>query len=260
MSYDYIILIFIFLFGAAIGSFLNCVIYRLEIGKSFISGRSFCPKCKKEIKARDLIPVVSFILLRGRCRYCQSKISLQYPLVELLTAILFVVVFLHTSNLFSLIFLLPISALMVLIFVYDLKHYLIPDTAVFLAILLTALWHITALSTEEIIPFVLSAIGASLFFGIIYFISKGKWIGFGDVKLALFMGLFLGFPNIFVAFFLSFLIGSVVGILAILLKKKDIKSELPFAPFLISGTILAFLYGNEILNWYLNLININATF
>ncbi len=260
MSYDYTILIFIFLFGAIVGSFLNCVIYRLEIGKSFIGGRSFCPKCKKEIKARDLIPIVSFVLLRGKCRYCQSRISLQYPLVELLTAILFVIVFLSISNLSSLVFLLPIFALMILIFVYDLKHYLIPDNAILLVILLTLIWHIIVMPIEQIIPFVFSAIGASLFFAIIYFVSKGEWIGFGDVKLALFMGLFLGFPNIFVALFLSFVIGSVVGVLAILLKKKKLKSELPFAPFLISGTILAFFYGSEILNWYLDLININAIF
>ena len=260
MSYDYTILIFIFLFGAIVGSFLNCVIYRLEIGKSFIGGRSFCPKCKKEIKARDLIPIISFVLLRGKCRYCQSRISLQYPLVEFLTAILFVIVFLYSSSLFSLVFLLPIFALMILIFVYDLKYYLIPDSAILLAILLTVIWHITVMPIEQITPFVFSAIGASLFFATIYFVSKGEWIGFGDVKLALFMGLFLGFPNIFVALFLSFVIGSVVGVLAILLKKKKLKSELPFAPFLISGTILAFFYGSEILNWYLDLININAIF
>ena len=258
MIYDYTILLFLFLFGAAIGSFLNCVIYRLEIGKSFISGRSFCPKCKKEIKAIDLVPILSFVLLKGKCRYCASKISFQYPLVELLVAIVFVVVFLYTDNMIDLIFLLPIFSLMALIFIYDLKHYLIPDQAILLASLLAISWHLVL--EVEITMFILSAIGASAFFGLIYFISKGEWIGFGDVKLALFMGLFLGFPNILTALFLSFVIGSVVGIIAILLKKKKVKSEIPFAPFLITGTVLSFFYGSNILNWYFDLININAIF
>ncbi len=257
-----------FIFGALMGSFLNCVIHRLEVNEGFVKGRSYCPKCKKTISAVDLIPIVSFVLLKGRCRECGERISWQYPIVEAATGSLFVTVILlrGTGGLLGTLeiaYFLAIFSLMVLMFVYDLKHYLIPDEAVFAAISATIAWHgvlfISGIvSFTETVPFFLSGLGASGFFLAIFTISKGAWMGFGDVKLALFMGLFLGYPGILVALFSAFMSGAIMGSAMVLLNKKGIKSEIPFAPFLIFGTILAFFWGGPMVDWYLNLLSINA--
>ncbi len=255
----------VFALGMIIGSFLNCIIYRLHTEESFIKGRSFCPNCKKGLKAIDLIPLFSFLSLRGKCRYCSTKISFQYPLVEVITGALFVLTLHykmpHLLNLWGAIeigYLFLIISLMVVIFVYDLKHYLIPDEAVFMAIGATFLWQLLsyfngAITLNEFGLVVLSGLGASSFFLSLFLVSKGSWIGFGDVKLAIFMGFFLGLPNILVALFLSFMIGAIIGVGLVLSKKKELKSEVPFAPFLIIGTLLAFFVGESLTTGYINL-------
>lgn len=244
--------LFVFILGLIIGSFLNCVIYRLEADKSFLFGRSFCPQCNHTLSGWDLIPVLSFLFLKGKCRYCQKPISIQYPLVELATGLLFLLIF--NSTFYDLpltIYYLLITCFLILIFIYDLKHYIIPDQIIYSAILISFLY---LLITNHLMPnTILSALGASGFFLLIYLVSRGQWLGFGDVKLAFLMGLFLGFPHILVALFLSFFIGAVVGLLLIAKGKKTLKSEVPFGPFLVIGTIIAFLYGQRLINWYLNL-------
>lgn len=252
----------VFIFGLCAGSFLNCVIYRLEKGKSFTKGRSFCPKCKHVLNALDLIPVVSFLMLRGKCRYCKKKISSQYLLVEIFTGLLFVLIFGHLTFGFDLsfdiwiltfLYLLTIACFLIIIFIYDLKHYIIPDKIIYPAIGLAFLYRIVNLETLQ--TAFIAGIAAAAFFFLIWLISKGKWMGFGDVKLAFFMGLFLGWPGILVGLFSAFLIGSAVGIALILLAKKKLKSEVPFGPFLITGTFLALFWGQHLINWYLSLLN-----
>ncbi len=258
--------ILIFIFGTLIGSFLNCVIYRLEEGEEFIKGRSYCPHCKETIGSFDLIPIISFLLLKGRCRKCKKKISIQYPLVELFTGSLFLLFFLLYANpifgIFDFLYYFFILSLMVIVFVYDFKHYLIPNEVTFSAIGATVIWHV-AISVFKhditiIYPFIFSALGAGAFFLSIFLISKGRWMGFGDVKLVFFMGLFLGMPKILTALFISFMSGAIIGSVAVIAKKKGIKSEIPFGPFLMSGTIIAFFWGESILNWYLNFLSINV--
>jgi len=261
----------VFIFGLAIGSFLNCVIYRLEQGKSFLKGRSFCPYCKKVLGFWDLIPVFSFLFLKGKCRYCGKKISLQYPVVEIITGVLFVLILNYElrimnyeifdfGNVINLLFLVLSSSFLILIFVYDLKHYIIPDRVIYPAILIAFFYCLIKLFYSfsgfnlEMFYSFLSAFGAGLFFFIIVFISKGKWMGIGDIKLAFFMGLLLGFPNILAALFFAFLIGAIIGVGLVLLKKKGMKSEVPFGPFLVAGTFIALFWGSEIINWYWNLI------
>jgi prepilin signal peptidase PulO-like enzyme (type II secretory pathway) len=254
--------IIIFVFGLATGSFLNSVIYRLDKNESFLKGRSYCPNCKHQLSWKDLIPIFSFLELQGKCRYCKKPISLHYPLVELATGILFVGVFHITfpNFLFSIFYFL-LSSFLIIIFVYDLKHYIIPDAVILLAIVIALLYQIfnfpariaTAGGQFSIFNPILSALGASLFFLAIFLISKGKWLGFGDVKLAFFMGLFLGFPNILVALFLAFFIGAIIGIGLIIFGRKTLKSEVPFGPFLVIGTFIAFFFGNQIINWYLDI-------
>jgi len=149
---------------------------------------------------------------------------------------------------------LIIFCFLIIVFVYDLRHYIIPDEVIYPAIVISVLYNVVSYyASHSIMNNLYAALGASGFFLFIYLISKGQWLGFGDVKLALLMGLFLGSPNILVALFLSFFIGAVVGLFLIAKKQKTIKSEVPFGPFLVIGTTIAFLFGQQIIDWYSNL-------
>lgn len=245
----------LFCFGLAIGSFLNCLIYRLSINEK-PEGRSYCPKCKHVLSYKDLVPVFSYIFLLGKCRYCSKKISLEYPLVEILTGILFLGAFLNVGLSVELVYLLIVLFFLILIFVYDLKYYIIPDFANFSLIGLSATYLLYSFFIEGDLQILLygiySALGAFLFFFSLFYFTKGKGMGFGDVKYVVFMGLFLGFPKIVVGLFISFLLGAIIGLVLIAIKKKKIKSQVPFAPFLIIGTLIAYFYGAEIVEFYLS--------
>jgi leader peptidase (prepilin peptidase)/N-methyltransferase len=256
---------FIFLFGLIIGSFLNCVIYRLEVQESFVTGRSYCPHCKYNLIWLDLFPILSFLWLQGKCRYCKAKISAQYPLVEIITGLLFVLIFWQFGifNILQLLFLWYMAAVLVVIFVYDLRHFLIPDKVLFPAIAIAFLYRLfesiisktaTLNLQAGISNYILAAFIASGFFLAIYLVSKGRWMGFGDVKLAILLGLILGFPNILAGLFLSFFFGAIIGVILILAAKKGLKSEVPFAPFLIVATGIALFWGSQIIQWYLNFL------
>lgn len=255
----------IFIFGIAIGSFINCIIYRLEIKEGFVSGRSKCPHCKDEIKFYDLIPIISYFILRGKCRYCKQKISIQYPLVELLTGMVFLFIFFQQGilELFSFFiaiettYLLLVFFLMIIIFIYDLKHYLIPDEAVYTAIALVTTWRGGTLlagiiDIRQVAIYLFSGLAVFGLFLSIFILSRGLWIGFGDVKLVLFIGIFLGFPEIFIALFSSFILGAIIGSVVIVFRKRGTGTEIPFAPFLITGTALALFWGELIMGWYFN--------
>lgn len=253
----------VFIFGLIIGSFLNVIIYRTLLpARVRRRTRSFCPHCQKELRWFDLIPIFSFIRLGGKCRYCQKSISWQYPLIELTTAILFLLIFNFSPQPKfgrGLIFYWITSCFLILIFVIDFKHYFIPDKFIYPLIAITFFYRLSEIRIRNLelgifYPFsvyFLSAIGASLFFFAIFLISRGKWLGFGDVKLAFFMGLFLGFPKILVAFFLSFFLGAIIGIGLILAGRKKLKSEIPFGPFLVTATFLALFWGDRVVEWYL---------
>ena len=265
--------IFIFLLGLCIGSFLNCVIYRMELQEnmpkdspgrkavSFMRGKSFCPHCKHDLSWQDLIPVFSFLFLKGKCRYCKKNISIQYPLVELLTGLLFLLIFFAIGGpisgwnfLIYFLFLLIISSFLIIIFIYDLKHYIIPDKVLFPAIGIVFLEQL--IFNFRFLNFnpLWAGFGACAFFLFIFLISGGRWMGFGDVKLAFFMGLFLSYPNILAALFLAFFLGAIIGVGLIVFGSKNLKSEIPFGPFLIIGTFIALFYGQEIIQWYMHLI------
>jgi len=235
-----------------------------------LRGRSFCPHCKHTLGWQDLFPVFSFLLLGGKCRYCKAKISWQYPVVELATGIIFLVILKFAPVLavmpgliwcLNVAFLFYIASSLILIFVYDLKHYLIPDIVLFPAIIITLIHdflysYFTVHDYSYFINSLLAVVIASGFFLAIFLISKGKWMGFGDVKLAVLMGLLLGTWNVLVALFLAFFLGAIIGLTLMVLKGKSLKSEIPFGPFLITGTFIAMLYGNQIIQWYLNCLKI----
>ena len=221
-----------------------------------MKGRSFCPNCKHKLALQDLIPVFSFLFLKGKCRYCGQKISLQYPLVELSTAILFLLMTEAKPSSLETGFLMVISCFLIVIFVYDLKHYIIPDKVIYSAIVIALIFNFQFLISKQFLVFnylILSAIGAAAFFAAIVLVSRGKWMGIGDIKLAFLMGLILGWPNIFVALSLAFLIGAIIGVGLIISGRKKMKSEVPLGPFLIIGTFLTMFFWNEIMSWYLNL-------
>jgi len=258
----------IFIFGLTVGSFLNSVIYRL--GKeSFLKGRSYCPHCDHKLSWKDLIPLLSYLSLKGKCRYCNEKISWQYPAVELSTGLLFLFLFwrgLPKLTSYSLLFQtitvvfgLIIVACLVVIFVYDLKHFIIPDPVLLLMLLAIGAWFLTAfsfgfLSTCGIANRFLSGLLAALPFLLIVLASGGKLMGMGDVKYLFIMGLLLGWPQVVIALFFAFVIGGIMGIGLIALQKKSLKSKLPFGPLLVIGTLIAWSFGPQILSWYLNIL------
>ena len=269
--------LFVFIFGLIIGSFLNVVICRLESGEKIINDRSRCPHCRHNLAWRDLIPVLSFIFLKGKCRYCKRPISWQYPMVEIATAIIFILIFnfqfsifneFSISNfqfLFSLSFYLFVASVFIIIFVYDLKHYIIPDKIIYPAIIVTLGFNLfnnfqfpisnfQSILNSQFSNFLFSAIIAGAFFLSIVIITKGKGMGGGDIKLAFLMGLILGWPLIIVAVFSAFILGSIIGIFLILLGKKKMKSMVPFGPFLVAGTFIALFWGGGIIEYYIAIL------
>ncbi len=255
----YLILFLIFIFGLAIGSFLNCLIWRLHTGES-LWGRSICPKCKNKIAWYDNIPVLSFIFLKGKCRSCQGKISWQYPLAELATGILFVLSFwLHFNALTNLTFLnwqdylLIIRdwffiSIMIIIFIYDWRWYLVLDTVVLPACLF--IFVINLFLGLEWKSLLFSGIIGASFFLIQFIVSRGKWIGGGDIRLGLLMGLSLGWPYVLVAIFIAYFIGSIIGIGLILTGRKKMDSQIPLGIFLSIASIIVLFWGKEIVEWY----------
>ncbi len=280
---DLFFIILLFILGLIVGSFLNVVICRLKTGEKIITPRSHCPHCKKKLTTVDLIPVVSFILYKGKCRYCKKSISWQYPAVELGTAFAFVLIYLKitsilptTNSLFLIPYLLFVISILIIIFVYDLKHYIIPDKVIIPAIAISAgLWVISCglwvsgykqlinllyPNSLSLIPnsfaAPLGAVIAGGFFLILVLVSKGKWMGGGDIKLGIFMGLILGYPLVLVALFTAYISGAVVGISLMICRKKKLKDMIPFGPFLSAATFIALLWGNQILEWYLRMLGI----
>ncbi len=249
----------IFLFGICVGSFLNVVIDRTAQGRSIVKGRSACDFCHHVLSWYDLVPVASFLFLLGKCRYCQKKLSWQYPLVELATGSLFVLLtqFSVFSSQFSigsvldLVFLFSIMSSLIVLFMTDLKYEILPDSIVVFGIVCAALYMVFVTNTLILNHF-LSGIFASLFFLLLYLATKRRGMGFGDVKLAILLGFFVGFPSIFLAIYLAFLTGAVVGIILIVAKKKKFKGDrIPFGPFLIGGTIVCFFFGQQL--WQITL-------
>lgn len=245
-----------FILGLVVGSFLNVVVLRFNSGKSF-GGRSQCFSCKKTLSWKELVPVLSYLFLKGRCKSCKSRISIQYPLVELATALVFVGVFLKIENLFysdillftaAFAFYAIIFSLLISISVYDIKHKVIPDifVLIFGVLAFLGIFFFSGNIFDPHIPGLPELLSGLLFaapFALLWLISSGRWMGFGDAKLALGLGWFLGPAASISAFFLAFWSGALVGLALIAFKKvSGLKSEVPFAPFLVLGAILAFLF------------------
>jgi len=261
-------MILAFVIGLIFGSFLNVIICRLKTppGRGLFAlsswrSRSHCPECQMQLKWPDLIPILSFVWLRGHCRYCHKKISWQYPVVELLSGLLWLAVFYIFPPdkgglwgvLNSVYYIFILSAFLV-IAVYDFRWRIIPDKIVYPAIAAALIFNILPPDKGGLWGVLLTAIAAFLFFFLIYFFSKGKAMGLGDAKLAFLIGLFLNPLLVIVAFVLAFVIGAIWGIILMGLgkifphyKKWGMKSQIAFGPFLVLGSFLAFFFSNFII-------------
>lgn len=256
--------IFFFIIGLCLGSFANVLIDRTENGEK-LGGRSRCDFCGYQLRWFDNIPVISFLILKARCRKCQKKLSWQYPIVELFTGAVLafsawqlgINSFFESSATFSVNILLILMAfLFVLVVVWDLKYMIIPNEIVVTGIVVTILIFIVRFFADPCASFslncfwisgILGAIAMSGFFWILYAISKGTWIGGGDVKLAIWLGLLIGIEMVYPALMIAYIIGAVVAIFLIFRGKKKMKSQLPFGPFLILGAYVTIFFQEEVI-------------
>jgi len=264
---DILLLILSFVFGSCIGSFLNVVILRLPREEK-LSGRSHCMHCGHQLSSLDLIPLAGYLMLLGKCRYCGRKISSRYFIIEAIVGSLFALTWwlLMPQDIFgyfraALDFF--IIAVLVAVFVIDLEHYLILDEIILPAGLLVAAANLVAdlalrqpiLSWHShFISGLLAAIAAAGLFFCLWFFSKGRWMGFGDVKLMVFLGLCLGWPKIFVCVFVAVILGGLVSVLLLAFSSKTLKSRLPFGTFLAASAVMALFFGEKLFHWYLGLL------
>lgn len=234
--------ILIFILGLSVGSFLNVLIDRLPKGQS-IFGRSKCDHCNRKLVWRDLVPVFSFLWQKGRCRYCGRKISLYYPVVEIITGLMFVLIG-DWQNILVTCYMLYVICTLIVIFFSDLKYFIIPDKIIYPAIGLALIFNGF---NENFLNGLLGALIGGGFFLFLVLITRGKGMGWGDVKLSIFMGLLLGWPKIILALLLAFFSGALVGLGLVLSGRKTLKSEIPFATFLSIATLIVLFLGDGIL-------------
>lgn len=242
--------IIFFILGLFVGSFLNVVIFRFPELKGIMVGRSKCPKCKKTIAAQDLIPILGYIILWGKCRYCRKPISLQYPIVEFATGLLFFLLAGAFGLSFSLVLCLLIASVSILIFIYDTKYLEIPEVFAWL-LLLFAIVAAFFQPDFNISNFLFGGLIGGGILGILVGISDERLMGSGDIKIGLAFGFLLGMQKSLLFLFLSFVIGALVGLVLIILNRKKMKSEIAFAPFLITAAFISILWGDYLVNLYL---------
>ncbi len=273
-------LLIIFLIGLFVGSFLNVISDRVVRNEAIFFGRSHCDTCKHKLAPKDLVPLLSFIFIKGKCRYCKTKLSVYYPTAEILTGLVFVLAYFTKSVLPAVVF-----CAYIVLFLTDAKYTLIPNKVVIPAIifvfgflLVTNIYTLFSLRTnlenDAIGKYLLrtdfynarvaetlkhlgltlfSSLSISLFFIFLIFITKGRGMGGGDVTLGFLIGLFNGFPTNILAIFLGFLFGTIFSLGLILTKQKSIKDTIPFGPFLIVGSVVAYFFGKQLLSWYFGL-------
>lgn len=263
--------LFIFILGLFIGSFLGVIIERLPFNRSIVFPASHCPHCRHKLHPLDLIPVVSYLMLNRKCRYCASPISVFYPSVELITGASFVFIFYfslgtsvidifgQTSIIWNILYLLIVILAFIAVFFIDMKYGIIPfRIVIFAALVIFINYFLRGVSLETWLNYLLSAfIVLGIFFMLFYF-SKGRAIGFGDVVFSFLMGFFLGFPKIILAVYLAFLTGAGFSLILVLLGKKKLRgSTIPFGPFLVLGTIVSLFWGEKIIELFMSYIYVS---
>ena len=283
-----------FALGTVFGSFLNLVSDRIISGSSILFGRSVCDYCRNPLNPKNLVPLFSYFFQRGKSACCKKSLSWSYPLSEFMTGAAFlfsayyskVLINFSFSNLLVCLYLISVLSFFIVLFFTDAKHRLLPDKIVYTAIFVTLLFILILylvdlkiyydtlqigtfgqylikagfwknhlfLVLKQFMVLIASSFFISFFFMALIFITKGRGMGGGDVKLGFLIGLFNGFPGNVLAIFLGFLFGSLYSLLLISLKKKSIKDTIAFGPFLILGSVVAFVWGEQIIRWYLGLV------
>src|SRR3989344_5685126 len=238
---------FIFCMGLIIGSFLNVLIFRLDKKGGVLTGRSECPKCLKRLRWYDLFPILSYLFLKGKCRYCKDSISIVYPLTELLTAFSFLLFYLFHKPIFEVgdFYYLAIIASFVALILFDYFYFIIPNKIVLPLIVISILYNYF-FRRPEFITLFLSALSLGGIFAIMYLVSRGKWVGLGDAKLLFLLGLALSYPLGFLSLLLSVWLAAFVGIGLMILGKANRKTALPFGSFLAGVSILIIIFQNEL--------------
>jgi prepilin signal peptidase PulO-like enzyme (type II secretory pathway) len=244
-------LLFLFIIGLAFGSFLSVAIHRIHSRKKgLVGGRSACPRCGHVLGVAELVPLLSYFWQAGRCRHCGQSIGWHYPVLELSTGMMFVAV--AVSGLTPLPLTLFYGLVLIFIFFYDLLHMEIPDEVMLPSI---AIAFIGSLFSPTI-SLSNALIGATIitgFFLLQIVVSKGKWLGGGDLRIGAFMGLILGWQYTLVALFVSYLVGSLISVSLLLTGRLSRKSQVPFGPFLVIGTLAALFYGEILIKRYFEL-------
>lgn len=243
-------LIFVAAAGASVGSFSNVCIYRVPLHLSIVHPGSYCPNCKTPLAPWDNIPVLSYLFLRGKCRYCGSGISLRYPVVELLTALFYLLLYIKFDLPVAITYAILVSALLVITFI-DIDHMIIPNVITFPGIPIGLVLTYFFLP-HSIMDSVIGMLGGSGFFLLTFFtylIIMGKeGLGMGDVKMIAMIGAFLGWEKVFLTIFLASLLGSIIGIII----ERSFKARIPFGPFLASGAVLSIFFGDKLIEYYFN--------
>lgn len=255
----------LFAVGTAVGSFINVVVQRSLADEQWLTGRSKCDHCQQILGWLDSVPLLSYLGLQGKSRCCGKQLSISHPVVELLTGTLFVwwywggaIFFQLTQTPFQTLqplFWLVVGVLLVMVLVADLLYFIIPDSAVFVLTFMAMLYRIAltvvgVMQWTDFINTLIGTLGAFLFFLLLWTLTRGQGMGFGDVKFTIPMGLLLGWPNIMISIFLAFISGAMIGILLMIVGKAKFGKPIPFGPFLIFGLVASLLWGDQLANWY----------
>jgi leader peptidase (prepilin peptidase) / N-methyltransferase len=246
-------LLSVFLFGLIIGSFCNVVVYRLPRGKSIVLPGSQCRTCGKAISPKDNIPLISYFILRGRCRFCKDRISFRYPAVEFVVGLLFILIWLKFGFGITFIVYTMLASTLLVVALIDYDHKIIPNIITLPGMIVGLGLSTWALPITPLDSFAALLLGGGLFYLIAFFFKGG--MGGGDIKLIAMIGSFLGWQGTLFTIFSGALLGSLVGMTLMLLGRKGRKDKVPFGPFLSCGSILFILSGKDLINWYLNLLS-----
>ena len=253
--------IIVFILGIVIGSFLNVCIYRMPAGKSIAYGPSSCQSCGKSLSPVDLVPVFSWLFLGGKCRYCKARVSAQYPAIELLTGVLFLLLYLKLGISWCLLIYAALTALLIVISMIDLKHMMIPDGLIIAGLVVGAAKLIATIPTgyfgswiDYVIGFFAGGLPLLLIAAFCAYVLKKEAIGGGDIKLMAMAGLITGWKLIAVAYLIGIVAGALISIILMATKIKKHGDEIPFGPFLSLGIIISIFFGTELIGWYMGLL------
>ncbi len=231
--------------GLIFGSFFSVISYRLIKNLSWVNGRSACPHCKKQIDWYDNIPLLSFILLGGKCRNCHKKISFRYPVIEMVSAVGFCYLYIVlNSNLITLLYSLLVFSILVVILIIDFEHMIIPDSLVFVGIFLTFLFYLFS-NNSLLFPALFAGLTSSVILLFINLATRGQGMGLGDVKFAVWGGMLVGLKLNLIWLFLAFLTGGVAGIILIMARRAGLKDQIAFGPFLIISIAITLVVGER---------------